>query len=254
MRRALPNPPTIRSPEASHVWVITPCSRPEFLDNALANFARQRFPQKTLVLVENGPSVGQLAARAPGAIVVTSEQHIASAKNAALHEVRKRGGGFTAIFDDDDWYSEHYLDEAVGFARQADVVGKTRHFLDVEGVFWCCWVDRANRRSQHAVGGTICGWAETLPDYPRVTPADDLALCTKLLEMGAKIWSSSIYHYLYRRHGGEHTWSISRENWNRLPFMIGAIELGEVDLRVVSGERNVSRYRIRGRNEWQELI
>ena len=54
----LPTPLTLRPAETDHVWVVVPFSRPENFEHVLANFRRQKFPFKKLVLVFNGRALG----------------------------------------------------------------------------------------------------------------------------------------------------------------------------------------------------
>jgi hypothetical protein len=254
-KRFLPEPSALRAPETDHVWVLAPCSRPGNLGLIAENFLRQRFQEKSLLIVENGPAVGASASmHLPfGTCIITSDHNISLAKNTGLDEIRKRGGGFVAIMDDDDWYGPDYLDEAAGWARSYDVIGKNRHFLNMDGELWLCQRRLAHRRTQYLCGGTICCWAETCPNYPIVRTADDVGLCSILVNQGATLWGTSVNHYCYTRSSNaDHTWKV--RDLRELPFTQNALLLGPMDAAVVTGRKDVARYKVLGRHEtWQSV-
>lgn len=90
------------------ITVIVPHARPEFTENLLANFRRQRGVDAQLVVVENGDAVGSLEFGVHGTILV-SDEHQADAMNVGLEWLRLGGGGPWARFDDDDYYGPDYL-------------------------------------------------------------------------------------------------------------------------------------------------
>lgn len=238
----LPTPTPLRDAETNSVWVVVPFSRPENLTRVVENFARQKFPFKKLVLVANGRARKQLEAGAfdvPWAEVFTCEAHQSAAKNTALAEIRKRGGGFTVVMDDDDWYGPQYLTEACGYARTFDVIGKRRHFVSVDGQLWLCSREQRNRVGDDwLTGGTIACWAEDAPEYPLVKWGEDVGFCLAALRRGMKVRSTDLYHYVYRRDSTtDHAWQISAEELRRTESQHGALDLGREDLRIVEGRK-----------------
>lgn len=236
----LPAPLPLRDAETDHVWVIVPFSRPENLEHVLANFRRQKFPFKKLVIVMNGRARDWHAVttqvRLDSAVVLTSDAHQSAAKNTALSEIRKRGGGFTVTMDDDDWYGPQYLTEACGYAKTYDVIGKSRHFLSVDGNLWLCGREQANREVGWLTGGTIACWAETAPEYPMDREGEDATFCSVAARHGMRIFGTDLYHYLYRRESKQdHAWRISHEKLREYESARGALDLGAEDLRVVTG-------------------
>ncbi len=242
-----------RSPEVKAIRVIVPFARPEHLPRVLENFRRQSFPDKHLVIVENGDALGACAkAGLTGVTVLTSEAHQASAKNVALEEIRRRGGGFFTTFDDDDWYGAEYLSELAGYAKSAGVIGKRQHFISVsEGssdpsippLLLCHSPSYADQDSSWLTGGTISGFAEDACEFPRAE-ADDIYYCARMTRLGARLRALSIYHYLYRRNypGARHVWPASRERLLHSirgfrPLSFPLTPEGEVDLEIVSGAK-----------------
>jgi len=241
----LPTPLPLRDAETDHVWVIVPFSRPENLHHVLANFRRQKFPFKKLCLVENGRALAAAAEprqkeRFDAHLLLTSDPHQSSAKNTALHEIRQRGGGFTVVMDDDDWYGPQFLTEAAGYARTYDVVGKSRHFVSMDGQLWLCSRERAHRPIASLNGGTIGCWAETAPEYQVTAHGEDIMFCREAERRGMKCFGTDIYHYLYRRESNrDHAWRISAEDLRSYESDSGALDLGPEDLEIVAGQKLV---------------
>ncbi len=235
----LPSPLPLRDAETDIVWVIVPFSRPENLPRVLENFARQRFPLKKLVLVANGRAREQWAktrGAAHWAEILTSDAHQSDAKNTALHEIRKHGGGFTVVMDDDDFYGPQYLTEACGYAKTYDVIGKARHFVSVDGGLWLCSREQRGRAQSWLTGGTIACWSENAPEYPRVSYGEDAEFCTLAERQGMRLFGTDVYHYLYRRDSATtHAWGISSDDLRLHESSKRALDLGAVDFDIVNG-------------------
>jgi len=245
----LPRPVPLRDAETDLVWVIVPFSRPENIEHVLANFLRQKFANKKLVLVENGRARGagrDLADKwraSSSLLVLTSESHQSAAKNTGLAEIKKRGGGFCVTMDDDDWYGPQYLTEACGYAKTYDVIGKNRHFVSMDGSLWLCAREHANRPAAWLTGGTIACWAESAPEYPTASWGEDAMFCQRALKQGMTLFGTDLYHYLYRRSSNaHHAWRIAPQKLREHESERGAFDLGHLgqeELRVVTGERLV---------------
>ncbi len=242
----LPAPLPLRDAETDYVWVIVPFSRPENFEHVLANFRRQKFPFKKLVIVFNGRALGtelaqqqmMSAAHHYSAMVLTSGTHQSVAKNIALSEIRKQGGGFTVVMDDDDWYGPQYLTEACGYAKTYDIIGKGRHFMSVDGNLWLCAREARAFEVTWLTGGTIACWAESAPEYPLLSSGEDVAFCALGRQRGMRTFGTDLYHYLYRRESKQdHAWPITYEQLRQYESAHGALDLGVEDLRVVTGER-----------------
>ena len=229
----------------------------------LGNFARQRFPGKRLIIVENGPAIGSVP-RPMDCDILSSPTHIAHAKNAALDFIKKQGGGFFATMDDDDWYGPGYLDELAGYARSFDGLGKQRHFVSLGDDLRepAPELFLTNRIHQDLVpaswlsGGTISGWAETALPF-RAVQTEDLDWCSRMQAQGARLRGLSIYHYLYRRSyaGAAHTWAQSRERFrdslkNKDTLEFPLTEAGNIDFDIVTGEKAPTKYRVVGQKRF----
>jgi hypothetical protein len=191
------------------IWVVVPFSRPNMLGNVLGNACRQTVPFK-LVLVENGPAVGTCKRHgiAP-ALLLTSEPHQAIAKNTALAEIRKRGGGLVALWDDDDYYGAGFLAELVANRRRATVVGKRIHWVELADGLYLFDHESANQPSTLLHGPTVMAQASEIVDFPVVSPSDDRQWCKAMRQAGATMWATSVGEYVYRRTGSNHVWNAS---------------------------------------------
>lgn len=237
----LPTPAPLRDAETDYVWVIVPFSRPDRLNHVLANFNRQKFPLKKLVLVRNGKAIdtgSTFYALTQSAVLLQSAAHQSAAKNTGLAEVRKRGGGFCVTMDDDDWYGPNYLTEACGYAETYDIIGKSRHFMSVDGNLWLCRREQANRKTGWLTGGTIACWAERCPEYRELPWGEDATFCMDAARRGMSIFGTDLYHYRYTRDSKQnHTWSTSAEDLRLTESARCALDLGVEDLNIVSGTR-----------------
>jgi hypothetical protein len=254
-------------PQIDKIWVVVPFSRPEHLARVLGNFSRQRFPGKRLILVENGRALGSVP-RDTLAFVLSSAPHISHAKNEALEFVKRHGGGFFTVMDDDDWYGPSYLDEIAGFARSYAALGKQRHFISLGDdipdpkpqLLLANRIQADLNPGSWFTGGTISGWSETALPY-RAVPAEDLDWCDRMRAHGARLRGLSIYHYLYRRSyaGAVHTWTQSRQAFLDAHRHLGALEFpvtesGAVDLEIVTGDKAPPEYRVVGQERFIPTI
>jgi hypothetical protein len=190
-------------------WVIVPFARSEMLGNVWRNFERQTTVAR-LCLVENGPAVGACArAGLVPDLLLTSEAHQATAKNTALEEIRKRGGGLVALWDDDDWYAAGFLAELLDHRHLATVVGKRRHLIRMSSGIYLFDQHTADAPSTWLHGPTCLLRAEECVDFPRVTPNDDGEWCRDMARAGATFYATSPWNYVYDRTGTQHVWKAS---------------------------------------------
>lgn len=194
----------------SVVWVVVPFAREANLPLVVANFERQVFTDMKLVIVENGPAVGACArAGIKPDILLTSDAHQSDAKNTALAEIRRRGGGFWTTFDDDDWYGRYHVQEIANHAHRANVVGRGEHFVRLSDGLYLFRREYANRYANSVAGPTISAWTEDTIEFRRFTPGDTPDWCERMRAAGASFWNCDYRHFVYSRHSGKHAWSAS---------------------------------------------
>lgn len=191
------------------ISVVVPFSRPDCLRRTLDNFARQRHPDKRLVLVENGEAIGACArAGVTGATVLESAPHLSHAKNLGIEWVRAHGGGFWTTFDDDDHYGAGYLELVAQGATRAGVVGAPRHYVRLADGLHLFNYDRGRGpfSGQCFHGATLGAWAEESVEFPVVALGEEAGFCAAMLVAGARLWSVGPGEYVYRRSGDSHVW------------------------------------------------
>lgn len=173
----------------------------------LDNFRRQRLPLRPLI-VANGRAQG--IREIPGCTVVTSTAHQSAAKNEGLEYARRHGGGFFAIFDDDDWYGPGYLAELAENAHRATVVGKRRHFVHLSDGLYLFDEAGANKPSEWVTGACTAGWVEDAVQFPCwIDRGEDAEWCNTMTARGATFWATSIWDFIYDHRGAGHAWNAS---------------------------------------------
>ena len=185
------------------LFVILPTNRPQMIVGAVGRMRRQSV-RHSLIVVENGPAVGTCARLGIDAIVLTSDEHQSSAKNTAVDEVWRRGGGYLAFVDDDDEYSPGYLAEQLANVRRATVVGKRRHFVRLSDGLYLFDHSRANAASPELHGPSVVVHSSQCLPF-RTMVGEDARWCADMLAAGATLFATSIDGYVYERRGS-HTW------------------------------------------------
>jgi len=230
--------------------VIVPLSRPWMLYNVRKNFERQRYQDKRLVIVQNGPGLGtcQRALFQPDVLIDISKAHQSTAKNSALEYLRNHGESYFATFDDDDYYGPGYLDEiADGFDRGFDISGKSAiyiRFADNRMVF----AEQAGETRQvwNVNGPTISGvLTKDTPSFEELIWGEDNDWLGKMAKMGAKFWSSSRDNFCWMRRGEAHghTFRITDAGLENSICSIGPVyDCGEFSELVVDGVASPTRF------------
>lgn len=216
--------------------------REDFAEDSLANFLRQSYPHRELVVVVNaGAGLLErwhaLAAGRPGIRLCHAPgQPLGACRNLAVAAAR---GEFVAMFDDDDLYGPEYLSEAVAVleAQGADMVTKLQ-YLWLDGVLGTFRFSRPKdewEQALTAVGACMqvfrraCHAPEAGAMYGDVAPGEDYAFSRAVVARGGLIVASGPGHYVRRRNlrpGHTHTWNgrlgnFRLENHERLSLSPG---------------------------------
>lgn len=183
------------------VVVLVPTYRPEAADNILANFWRQEYRRKILLVVENGPAVGHYAGK--GDAVIRSEPGQSSARNAGLDWVsRNLPDAFVANMDDDDIYSPHYLTEHVALAspKQINVKPVSWALLNSGLYFMGLWKEHVVNTGS-CIGGTIGHFASEKARYPVVPAGEESGFLKASRDNGCTVVNTSHHNFIYNRTG-----------------------------------------------------
>jgi O-antigen biosynthesis protein len=156
-------------------------NRRKFVEQTLTYFERQDYPNKELIIVDDGDDqVADLVASKSYVryMALPRKTSIGEKRNLACQQAR---GTIIAHWDDDDWYAPHRLSYQIAplLSGQADITGlETFCFFDI--IRWQVWTCTPELHKQLFVGdvhgSTIVYrrsvW-ERLAKYPQVSLAED---------------------------------------------------------------------------------
>jgi hypothetical protein len=210
-RLAIPTavPPTIS--------VLLSTTRPELLEHAHAQIARQDHPRLQVITICHGDGFDdEQVARAQAqhdhpTVTLHAPAHW-TLGDALNHGLDHATGELVTKMDDDDHYGPGHLSDlllALTYSR-ADVVGKLANFVHLSKLD--VTIDRYLVREEsyvwHLPGATILIHRELLAAYrfPRVRSGVDTALYTRLHADGARRYSTHRFNFI-RHRGDEHTYA-----------------------------------------------
>lgn len=206
-------------PERS-ISVILATNRPEQLDHALAQVARQLHRPLQLVLVLHGFTAEDAEERARAAglddvVVLTADASLTLGAVLNLG-VDAADGAYLAKMDDDNVYGPHYLgDLAYSFDyREAGLVGKGAHYCEMRehGLTLLRFPHLEHTDAELIQGGTILAEGDVLrklrfADLPRAVDSD---LLRRARGEDVGIYSADRFNFVSVRGEREaHTWQVS---------------------------------------------
>ena len=195
-------------------WMVTGLHDRRWLENTLANFARQTRSDKRLIIVENGKGLGCAAdcIGLPGVTVLHSEPGAAQPLNTALGWLREHASpdDWFAKCDADDAYFSGYLDsiqEAVDAG--ADYCGRCDLFIRTQsGHLW--YQEQGLRGFCNGVanGPTLCARIGTAMEFEIVERwGEDLLWQHAMQQAGRRFYALPPEGMAYQRWpDNAHTW------------------------------------------------
>lgn len=201
--------------DGEHEWPLVTCIMPTydrraFIPLALENFRRQDYPNKELVVVDDGgDAVGDLVEGQPGVryIRLAVRASIGGKRNIACRRPR---GRIIAHWDDDDWYASDRLRYQVApiLAGEADMTGLVGDYiLELpRGDFWTALPHLHRRMFVGDVHGGTLVYSGSLLDsgirYPEISLAEDAALIRQATGRRHRLLRlSNPGVFVYVRHG-----------------------------------------------------
>ncbi|MFL6256310.1 MAG: glycosyltransferase [Pyrinomonadaceae bacterium] len=199
----------------SHEWPLVTCIMPTadrraFIPLALENFRRQDYPNKELVIVDDGDdAIGDLTLGQTGVryMRLAMRTSIGGKRNLACRQPR---GQIIAHWDDDDWYAPDRLRYQVApiMAGEADLTGLVSEYvLELPcGDFWTTLPQLHRRMFVGDVhGGTLVYRGALLESgirYPETNLAEDAALIRQAASRHQRLLRlSNPGVFVYVRHG-----------------------------------------------------
>lgn len=184
--------------------------RRPFVRLALEHFARQDYPRKELIVVDDGAdSVGDVLEGKPGVTYVRLPRRtsIGAKRNLACARAR---GEIIAHWDDDDWYAPTRLRYQAGpiLAGEADLTGLSNSFVMVlpGGEFWTTLRPLHARMFTGDIHGGTLVYRKSLFEeglrYPASNLAEDAALIRRAVARGHRLLRlDNAGEFVYVRHG-----------------------------------------------------
>lgn len=200
------------------VSVITSTNRPQFFDNILANYTRQRYRIKELVIILNKDSMElsryRRLARAYPHVSVYKLPEKTTLGKCLNYAVSKTKHSFISKFDDDDFYSPHYLTGQIRAMQRtgADVVGKRAYFayLEAKKLLVLRFPKQQSKFVGLVAGGTILFKKRVFGPvrFPNVSLGEDVTFLSRCRSKGYKIFAPAPHNYVQirRKNKKSHTW------------------------------------------------
>ncbi len=220
--------------------VIVPFSRPTFMQNVLNNFASQTYLNKRLIIVENNKGKGTFE-KSSDYTLLSSDPHQAYAKNEAIAWMNKHGGGWWAAMDDDDYYGPEYLSEIAQNLNNGDVIGKRARFFGDENHTYLTLGPENQQTS------CVMGLVARAEDSCELKPFsyEDMLFSTDMIAKGAKVYATSRYNFIHKRHKGvANSWGSSSELIAQCEINSGyeVIQWNHCSLDMVNGKEEIKGY------------
>ncbi len=218
---------------AQGVSVVTCTNRPHQLETIIANYLRQDYAEKELVVMLNDDAFDLEAVRArladvPNARAFQLPEH--QTLGACLNEgVRQSRLPYVAKFDDDNHYGADYLnDMTLPFIySDATVVGKNTYYAYLEGSGQLAvrFAGREHRYTDLLQGGTLV-MARKLFDelqFEDVNRGEDTQFLQACRAAGYRLYSADRFNFVLHRAASldDHTWKISEDEFLRSCEMLG---------------------------------
>lgn len=204
------------------VFVVVPFARPSMASNVMANFIRQSYEKKRLLLVQNGAAAGTVSTNGLVDVVLDSEASPGAARNAAIEWLTlNEPGAYYVAMDDDDIYGADYVAEHATLAQRGTVWCKKNMWalLDSGLYHFNQGPGFGGEVTGNLMGATFGGWVSDV-SMARFDP--DLSCCEEiqfgegLRAAGVRVRCSSGRHFCYiRTNPIDHQWQASERKFHR---------------------------------------
>ncbi|MDF1596978.1 MAG: glycosyltransferase family A protein [Acidimicrobiia bacterium] len=200
------------------VTALIATNRPDHIDHALSQVARQNYPDLECVFVLHGDGFpADMEDRIAGGLDIETRV-LRAPSEMVLGDVLNAGvwmasGDFVAKMDDDDFYGvDHIWDLVLAHSYSgAPLVGKAAEFV------YLAPEDLTIRRfagGAEAPTTTIAGGAfmvektvwKAVDGFRRLSVGEDRALVRDVLGVGGSVWRTHGFGFVLNRHGEGHSW------------------------------------------------
>lgn len=214
------------------ISVITPTNRQTNINVILNNFLRQSYNPKELIILLNYDNPNELLWRNltkkyDNISIYTMGSNI-SLGDCLNYGISKAEYEYIAKLDDDDYYGDAYLEEALLTLqnKHADIVGKSSIFIyfcdeDILGIQRI----KDNNKFVSRVSGSTLFFNKSITNiikFKNKNLGEDLDFCKEAINKNLKIYSSDRRQYVYiRSNKSNHTWKINNDYLIRECMKIG---------------------------------
>jgi len=209
------------------VSIIVCTNRPQYFNNILENYERQLYAKKELIIILNKDNMSlqkfrSIASRINGVTLYQVPEKISLGQCLNCGIARARFP-LIAKFDDDDYYSPHYLKEQVRemHRTKSDIVGKHAClvYLAASKRLIIRSPGEQHKFTSFVQGGTLLFKRKVLKHvrFPDKSLGEDVAFLRKSSQKGYKTYSTSPFNYVYMRRKNKqgHTWKASDQFYLR---------------------------------------
>ncbi|MFB8377299.1 glycosyltransferase [Paenibacillus taichungensis] len=207
--------------QSEDVTVIACTNRAEYFDRLLANYRRQKYRAKELIIILNKDSMElkhymEKSKRRSDIRLyqIPEKKSLGQCLNYAVARAKHK---VIARFDDDDYYSPYYLNTMMHALNQskADIVGKRAClvYLESSSKLLLRHPKDQNCHVDQVAGATLMGRKKVFSKvrFRRVSLGESVGFLIRCKRKGYKIYATDCSHYVIRRRANKssHTWKIS---------------------------------------------
>ncbi|MDM5153861.1 glycosyltransferase family A protein [Bacillus sp. DX1.1] len=198
--------------------IIAVTKRERLLENVFNNYERQRYKEKELIIILNDDAMDidrwQKKAQEIENVRVFQLESSITLGECYNFAIPKAKYDYIAKFDDDDYYSSYYLEEAMKGLQVsgADLVGKSTVFIyylsnqmltlfnEKKEFTELCLEEELYKK--YLLGATFVFKKEIFLDvtFEKVNVGEDTLFLKACLRKGFKLYSTSKYNYVYIRY------------------------------------------------------
>lgn len=202
------------------VSIITCTHLPNYMDNVLRNYTKQKWEPKELIIILNNDKLNLAEWKRKAAkyknISVYQLSESMSLGRCLNFGISKAKYDFIAKFDHDDYYAPRFLAEAMGTfqKKNADVVGKRSYYTYIQHrkLLILRFPNQEHRYVKHVHGGTFVIKRKVFNKvkFANRSLGEDVKFLQDCRKKGFKIYSAGKLYFVYIRRGNQnaHTWKI----------------------------------------------
>lgn len=221
------------------IWMISGLHDIRWLNNIIANYNRQTYPYRKLIIVENGKGIGATKnVQLPkGTVVLTSDTGPAQPMNAGLEYLKKnkKYNDWFCKCDSDDYYGPQYLLQIKNNIKPGiDYLG--RKSLYIKTTDDQLWYAESQDSDYIFHGPTLAARVGKSLLFPLVQGwGEDGEWCKQMYAKGRKCITLPAEGFCYQRWNNvTHTWPCTDLELRTL-WQVEFIDLGKVNFDIING-------------------